>query len=323
VARPATPPITRFLRGGLQRPRTKGRRAEPAEYDSAHAVRHPTSEQCSPRGLEDSGDDPRFRQKFSAWLKGHCLGPPARTSRVQALRAVRAGVPTPPDKAEAFSRVPGMEEGGGGRTRAECPIESLGPRRGPPAPWARIVNAVGLSTTVRMASRPPSNAIQPVLHPPLRLWPCRGLACRRLGSARPEVLPALSWGWRSTRQMLALVIGIGLRSSGSSMRVRISGLAPVTNMYETVIWVSLSPRRSCPSSLEMIFRKTTRALACSGGALLGTLLARTCRCWTPASEACKPFLRSNYWLTDPSDGVLVLRRLRLARGWGYRLALLT
>src|SRR6478735_347942 len=39
--------------------------------------------------------------------------------------------------------------------------------------------------------------------------------------------------------MLAFVGGIGLEIIGFYYRVRISGWAPVTNMYETVIWVAL------------------------------------------------------------------------------------
>ena len=70
----------------------------------------------------------------------------------------------------------------------------------------------------------------------------------------------------------ACVAGIGLETFGFSLRVAISGWAPVTNMYETVIWVSLV---SAVLGLvfELIYRKTFAALAAAGVALLGTVLA--------------------------------------------------
>jgi ABC-type transport system involved in cytochrome c biogenesis permease subunit len=96
--------------------------------------------------------------------------------------------------------------------------------------------------------------------------------------------------------VLALVVGIGLEVFGFSMRVRISGWAPVTNMYETVIWVSLV---SAVLGLvfELVFRKTYAALAGSGVALLGTVLAANTPLLDPGIRALQPVLRSNYWLT--------------------------
>ena len=96
--------------------------------------------------------------------------------------------------------------------------------------------------------------------------------------------------------MLALVAGIALEIVGFYLRVRISGWAPVTNMYETVIWVSLV---SAVLGLvfELIFRKTYAALAGSGVALLGTVLAANVPLLDPSIQTLQPVLRSNYWLT--------------------------
>ena len=69
--------------------------------------------------------------------------------------------------------------------------------------------------------------------------------------------------------------GIGLEIYGFYLRVRITGWAPVTNMYETVIWVALVAA-VLSFILEMIYRKVFIALAGSAVALLGTITAAQC-----------------------------------------------
>ncbi len=96
--------------------------------------------------------------------------------------------------------------------------------------------------------------------------------------------------------MIALGAGIALEVFGFSMRVRISGWAPVTNMYETVIWVSLVTA-VLALVFELIFRRTYAALAGSGVALLGTVLAANVPLLDPSIHNLNPVLRSNYWLT--------------------------
>ncbi|MDR3636685.1 MAG: cytochrome c biogenesis protein CcsA [Isosphaeraceae bacterium] len=96
--------------------------------------------------------------------------------------------------------------------------------------------------------------------------------------------------------LLALLTGIALEIYGFSMRVRISGWAPVTNMYETVIWVALIAA-ILSFVFELIFRKKFIALAGSGSALLGTILAANVPLLDPNLHSLQPVLRSNYWLT--------------------------
>jgi hypothetical protein len=96
--------------------------------------------------------------------------------------------------------------------------------------------------------------------------------------------------------MVAFVGGIGLEIYGFALRVRISGWAPVTNMYETVIWVAL-----VASVLGLVFelmgRKIYPALAASGVAFLATTLAATVpSLLDPNIKSLQPVLRSNYWL---------------------------
>jgi ABC-type transport system involved in cytochrome c biogenesis permease subunit len=96
--------------------------------------------------------------------------------------------------------------------------------------------------------------------------------------------------------MLGLLGGIALEVQGFYYRVRISGWAPVTNMYETVIWVSLV---SAVLGLvfEGVFRKVYAALSASAVALLGTVLAANVPLLDPNIHQLQPVLRSNYWLT--------------------------
>ena len=96
--------------------------------------------------------------------------------------------------------------------------------------------------------------------------------------------------------LAALLAGIALEIYGFSMRVRISGWAPVTNMYETVIWVALIAA-ILSFIFELIFRKKFVALAGSGAALLGTILAANVPLLDPNLHSLQPVLRSNYWLT--------------------------
>ena len=82
-----------------------------------------------------------------------------------------------------------------------------------------------------------------------------------------------------------LAAGIVLEVYGFSLRVLISGWAPVTNMYETVIWVALVAA-VLGLVFELIFRRTFTALAGSGGGPAGDDHSRrTCRCSTRASRA--------------------------------------
>jgi ABC-type transport system involved in cytochrome c biogenesis permease subunit len=96
--------------------------------------------------------------------------------------------------------------------------------------------------------------------------------------------------------MAGLVAGIATEIYGFNLRIRISGWAPVTNMYETVIWVALV---AAVLSLvfEMIFRQTYMALAGTAVALLGTITAANVPLLDPSIKSLQPVLRSNLWLT--------------------------
>ncbi len=96
--------------------------------------------------------------------------------------------------------------------------------------------------------------------------------------------------------VLALIVGIGLEALGFYYRVLISGWAPVTNMYETVIWVS-AVAAVLGLLFELAYRNTYMGIAGSALALVGTLLAANVPLLDPNIHTLTPVLRSNYWLT--------------------------
>jgi len=96
--------------------------------------------------------------------------------------------------------------------------------------------------------------------------------------------------------MAAFVGGIALEIYGFYLRVMISGWAPVTNMYETVIWVALVTA-VLGFVMELIYRKIYTATAACGMALMATLLAANVTLLDPEIRSLQPVLRSNYWLT--------------------------
>ena len=96
--------------------------------------------------------------------------------------------------------------------------------------------------------------------------------------------------------LAALAVGIALEIYGFYLRVRISSWAPVTNMYETVIWVALVAA-VLSFVFEMIYRKMFTALAGAGVALLGTIVAANVPLLDPSIKSLQPVLRDNFWLS--------------------------
>src|SRR5262249_30391040 len=97
--------------------------------------------------------------------------------------------------------------------------------------------------------------------------------------------------------LAAFAAGILVEIYGFALRIVISGWAPVTNMYETVIWVALVTA-VLGLIFELIYRKKVVALAATGVSLLGTTLAAGFpSVLDPNIKALQPVLRSNYWLT--------------------------
>ena len=96
----------------------------------------------------------------------------------------------------------------------------------------------------------------------------------------------------------SLAYGAGLVAMfvGFAMRIGISGRAPVTNMYESVIYVGLGV--ACLGLLlELIYRKRFTLAAASVVATLALILADNCPALLdPSLQPLQPVLRNNFWL---------------------------
>jgi ABC-type transport system involved in cytochrome c biogenesis permease subunit len=96
---------------------------------------------------------------------------------------------------------------------------------------------------------------------------------------------------------VAFGVSLAFQLFGFCVRMLISGRPPVTNMYETVVWVALVSA-GFALVLELIYRKKIIALAGAIVASIALVLADTLPVvLDPALRPLNPVLRSNFWLT--------------------------
>jgi ABC-type transport system involved in cytochrome c biogenesis permease subunit len=96
---------------------------------------------------------------------------------------------------------------------------------------------------------------------------------------------------------LAFLTALGYQLFGFFVRMVLSGRPPVTNIYETVIWVGFMSS-IFGLVLELIYRRTVIVLAASLVSALGLVLAdQLPLALDPKINPLVPVLRSNYWLT--------------------------
>lgn len=89
--------------------------------------------------------------------------------------------------------------------------------------------------------------------------------------------------------LVAMVVGFG-------MRMAISGRAPVTNMYESVIYVGLGIA-ALGLVLELIYRKRSILVAAAAVSTVALILADNCSILLdPTLKPLQPVLRNNFWL---------------------------
>jgi ABC-type transport system involved in cytochrome c biogenesis permease subunit len=113
------------------------------------------------------------------------------------------------------------------------------------------------------------------------------------------LLFSLGAGWKAFYRTALVVFSAGLVAMliGMAMRILISGRAPVTNMYESMIFVGAG----CAAIglvLEIIYRKRFILTAAAGVSTLVLILADNCPAvLDPSLRPLQPVLRSNFWLT--------------------------
>jgi ABC-type transport system involved in cytochrome c biogenesis permease subunit len=104
-----------------------------------------------------------------------------------------------------------------------------------------------------------------------------------------------TWGYRLT--WLGALTGLGFEVYGLACRVIISGRPPVTNMYETVIWVSFMGMVFA-SILEAVYRKRYFFYAGLPASVLTLIIADSQPTILDASiNPLTAVLRNNMWLT--------------------------
>src|SRR5262249_7205545 len=116
-----------------------------------------------------------------------------------------------------------------------------------------------------------------------------------LGRAEGEAAGKRSWkrllaGWATLGAFAFQTLGIALRCY-------IAGRPPVTNMYESIIWVCYAPAIVAPILFWIQKSAVTSVVACAL-ATVGLIAADAAPAMMdPGLHPLVPVLRSNYWLT--------------------------
>lgn len=297
MPRPFNPEHLTFLKKVYEKVREKGDEGlTPLEVDSAVALKTFWTE-LSTEDRKVPSTDPEFDKEFSGWLSTSSVWVPLRVfldSRPEDL--TEAGYPT--EKVAAF--VAAFKDLDRAETDkpGEVPLAKVNAFLAASRTLGEAINPSYYPTVAAIERETMFNASAPFWW----AWPTYFVATLLLamslgfkGFPRSSFLGLFGKGTYGLG-ILALIGAIGLEVNGFYYRVRITGWAPVTNMYETVIWVSLVSA-VLGFIFEMIFRKTYSALAGSGVALLGTVLAANVPLLDPNIHQLQPVLRSNYWLT--------------------------
>jgi cytochrome c-type biogenesis protein CcsB len=125
-------------------------------------------------------------------------------------------------------------------------------------------------------------------------------------------------GFLQTIGIVIAIIGLLFHASGIAMRCLIAGRPPVTNMYESIIWVSFAV-----SFFGMIFfaryRTPVYLLAALPVSLVALLLVHQMPIAMPSSiDPLVPVLRDNFWLTIHVLTItLSYAAFALAMGFGH------
>ena len=112
------------------------------------------------------------------------------------------------------------------------------------------------------------------------------------------VLLQMGSGWKGLYPLglASYAAGMVAMFIGFFMRVTISGRAPVTNMYESVVYVGLGVT-VIGLILELIYRKRFIAVAAAAVSTVALVLADNCPSVLDSSlQPLQPVLRNNFWL---------------------------
>jgi len=102
--------------------------------------------------------------------------------------------------------------------------------------------------------------------------------------------------WAGRSGLGLVLLGFALHACGMGLRVYISGRPPVTNMYESVVWVAWGAMLFA-LVFEAVYKARYFAVAAAGLATLCLILADNVPILDGSIEPLVPVLRDNMWLT--------------------------
>ncbi|MEI7974114.1 MAG: cytochrome c biogenesis protein CcsA, partial [Bdellovibrio sp.] len=104
-------------------------------------------------------------------------------------------------------------------------------------------------------------------------------------------------GWMYRLSWVFAILGMGLHLYGFALRIYLAGRAPVSNMYETVVWVGLGAVVFA-MIFELLYKWRFVLLAGNLVATLCMILSdRAPTVLDPSLQPLEAVLRSNFWLT--------------------------
>jgi len=271
------------------------RELAPIEFDTLKAV--DTYWNDIPRDQRvDPGENAQSDEKFSAWLRDSSVWVPLKVLlKAKPENLVEAGYPEAEVKSflAAYRELEQAEDHYPGQIPQAAADAMLASSR----QLGEGVNPTKYPTVAMIERETHFNAMNPFWQAPIAYGTALVLLAVSLGftAGRKSFTGLLGQGFYPIG-MIALATGIALEIYGFALRIQISGWAPVTNMYETVIWVALVAA-VLSFIFELIFRRTYSALAGSAVALLGTITAVNVPLLDPSIKSLQPVLRSNFWLT--------------------------
>lgn len=244
----------------------------------------------------EPGENAQFDEKFSAWLRDNSVWVPLKVilkSKPEEL--IEAGFPEGEVKAflTAYREMEQAESSAPGEI---APAAAAALHQNARA-LGEAINPTKYPTVTKIARETHFNEMNPFWQAPYAYGVALALLAVSLGivAGRKSLVGYFGRGLY-IGGMAALAVGIALEVYGFYLRILISGWAPVTNMYETVIWVALVAA-VLAFVFELIYRKTYTALAGAGVALLGTITAANVPLLDPSIKSLQPVLRSNFWLS--------------------------
>jgi len=244
----------------------------------------------------DPGEDEKFDAKFAAWLAANSVWTPLKVLlKAEPEALVQAGYPEKPARAfldayKAFEQAENSKPGA-------IPFETADALLAASRALGEAVNPEHYPTAAAIERESHFNAFNPFYRAPFAYGLALVLLAVALGFSGGRVAEMGTAGKAlHGLGMLALLGGIALECYGFYLRILITGWAPVTNMYETVIWVALVAA-VLSFAFELIYRRTFAAVAGAGVALLGTITAVNVPLLDPSIKSLQPVLRSNLWLT--------------------------